>query len=70
LRYILQFHLFIYCNDWVGRWRPINAKPFGLAEGLLLVQLMEIFGFGIKNEILEKILFSVAPGVYSSISPF
>jgi hypothetical protein len=48
----------------------INAKPFGLAEGLLLVWLMEIFGFGIKNEILEKILFSVALGVYSSISPF
>jgi hypothetical protein len=28
------------------------------------------FWFWNKNEILEKILFSVALGVYSSISPF
>jgi hypothetical protein len=26
---------------------PINAEPFGLSEGLLLVWLMEIFGSGI-----------------------
>ena len=26
----------------------INAEPPGLAEGLLLVRLMEMFGFGIK----------------------
>jgi hypothetical protein len=38
-------------------WTLVNAKPFGLAEGLLLVRLMAIFGFGIKNEMLEKILF-------------
>ena len=28
--------------------RPIDAKPLGLAEGLLLVQLIQILGFGIK----------------------
>jgi hypothetical protein len=29
---------------------PINAEPLTLAEGLLLVWLMEILGFGIKTK--------------------